>query len=111
MTKEEESLLLFLETQIVDHRCLVGEVHMNDDDMKIAKRWDKKKYIVFGRLKMRDIPKSGKRSPHYGVQFSETAWSDAHRIRRERGHRICSKVDLLPMLCGHRDSPQVSKGR
>jgi len=39
MTKNEKSLLLFLETQAVDHGGALDGRHMNADDFAIAVRW------------------------------------------------------------------------
>jgi len=42
MTKNERSLLLYLETRAVDYGGIVDTRHMNQDDMEIAKEWNKK---------------------------------------------------------------------
>jgi hypothetical protein len=50
MTKDERSLLLFLETRAVDHAGRVDTRHMNSDDFEIAKRWDAEGFVNFGRI-------------------------------------------------------------
>ena len=40
LSKDEKSLLLFLETRAVDYGGRVNVQHMNLEDMEIAKRWN-----------------------------------------------------------------------
>lgn len=83
LTKEEKSLLLFLEVCIVDRACIVNTVHMNEEDMYIAKKWDRDGLIQFGRVWSTEV-KEGR--THY-VIFSERAFELAHQERKERGER------------------------
>lgn len=88
-TKDERSLLLFLETQIVDHCGQVASDSMNESDREIAKRWAKDGLIAFGRRRADEITGErgrGSRRAHW-VQFSDKAWTIAHQLRRERGER------------------------
>ena len=85
MTKDERSLLLFLETCSVDYGGKIDARHMNAEDFRIAESWNKSGYIKFGRICWRDISED-KRS--YWVEFSEEAWKDAHAERRARYDRI-----------------------
>lgn len=50
LTKNEKSLLLFFETAYVDFAGKLNPAHMNDDDRKIADRWNKSGYVKFGRV-------------------------------------------------------------
>lgn len=94
MTKEERSLLLFLETCCVDHGGRVVAIHMNDDDHDIAKRWSKETFISFARLPSWLIKKSTSSQPAtYRVFFSEEAWVAAHAERRARSKRLTTELD------------------
>lgn len=90
MTRQELSLLLYLETRAVDYGGAVDVRHMNDDDFKLVKRWAKKGYLEFGR-----IAASGTRNTevgyNYWVVLSETAWVNAHSERRRRNERMWAK--------------------
>ena len=89
MTKDEKSLLLYLETRAVDHGGLVHTQHMNSDDMEIAKQWNEARFVRFGRLASDCLPmRSG--ATHW-CELSDEAWALAHAERRERYTRINSK--------------------
>lgn len=87
MSKDERSLLLFLETRAVDYGGRVNAKHMNDDDFKIAERWTKEGFISFGRIKFKHINSDGANS----VNLSEEAWKLAHEERKERFKRLWLK--------------------
>lgn len=86
MTKEERSLLLYLETRAVDHGGLVTTPQMNADDFAILDRWNESGFMEFGRLTRASIEKLCG-STHW-VRLSETAWKLAHEERRARCERI-----------------------
>ncbi len=88
MTTSEIRLLLFLETQAVDHVGLVFSASMNDADFTIAKRWDEEGYIQFGRRAYKRI--AGGRA--HCVVLSDSAFNDAARYRKERAQRGLSSV-------------------
>ena len=87
MSKDEKSLLLFLETRAVDHAGKIQTVHMNEDDFKIAERWNKKAFIKFGRIAFEDTDKSG---THW-CSLSEEAWTLAAAERKARATRTWLK--------------------
>ena len=94
MTRDDETLLMFLETQIVDHCGLVASDSMNKQDYEIAKKWDKDGLIAFGRRPAADMAGKrgrGSRRAHW-VKFSDGAWTIAHRLRRERGERHVATI-------------------
>ena len=78
MSKEERSLLLFLETRAVDYGGRVNIQHMNEEDMKIVEKWNKEDFLEFGRIVMRNHNSDG---THW-VKLSEDAWRLAHKERR-----------------------------
>ena len=83
MTRDEKSLLLFLETRVVDYWGKVDTRHMNDEDMEIARRWSKEGFIEFGRIAFKDVSKRG---THW-CRLSEKAWRLVHQERRIRAER------------------------
>lgn len=89
MTKDELSLLLFLETCHVDYGGPVNVAHMNAGDMAIAKRWNDEKLIDFGRIYSKDLEKYSPKT-HY-VILSNEALNLAHTERKARGERMLSK--------------------
>lgn len=87
MTKDERSLLLFLETRAVDHAGKVQTAHMNADDFKIAASWDKTGFIKFGRVAFEDVNKFGS----HWCSLSEEAWALAASERKARAGRTWTK--------------------
>jgi hypothetical protein len=60
LTRAEMSLLLYLETQAVDYGGRLEGARMNADDLATAKRWNKRGYVLFGRIAANDISKTAK---------------------------------------------------
>ncbi len=89
MTREERSLLLYLEVRATDHGGLVTTAHMNKDDDTIINKWKENGFIEYGRLTRESI-ESLRGSTHW-VKLSEDAWSLAHQERRARFERIYLK--------------------
>lgn len=87
MSKDEKSLLLFLETRAVDYGGRINIKHMNQDDMDITKKWDNFKFIRFGRIVLRHHNGDG---THW-CKLSEEAWALAHQERRARQKRLWEK--------------------
>ena len=84
MSKDERSLLLFLETRVVDYGGRVNLAHMNEEDMNIAEKWDKEGFIGFGRIVMRNHNPDGTN----WCRLSEKAWDLAHEERKARAKRM-----------------------
>lgn len=59
MTREERSLLLFLETRYVDYAGRVDTRHMNEPDMQIVDAWVEEGFIEFGRIASQDVTRQG----------------------------------------------------
>lgn len=86
-SKEEERLLLYLETCAVDYGGLVDGLMMNAADRGIATHWVSQRFIGFGRVMLEHI-----RGPRcLWVTLSPEAWACAHRLRIERCARMLSK--------------------
>ena len=94
-TKDEKSLLLYLETRAVDYSGRVDGRHMNNDDMKIAKGWSESGFIRFGRLLCAEIrslqERYGKRVSTHWVELTDEAWQFAHKLRKEKAIRTMAK--------------------
>lgn len=87
MTKDQKSLLMFLETCAVDQFGAVRVAHMNDADMRQARKWAKEGFIEFGRIAAADIVEHPHPRSHW-VRLSPEAWSEAHSARGERAERM-----------------------
>ena len=74
MTKEERSLVLFLETQATDQGGRLQIIHMNKDDMEIVRQWNQEGFIKFGRIRSGDISGFGSN----WCLLSDEAWQLAH---------------------------------
>lgn len=90
MTKDERSLLLYLETRAVDYGGKVDTRHMNKEDMELAKQWNQEGFVRFGRIKFHDIDTFTK-STHW-CEFSDEAWELAHKEKRARYERIAKTL-------------------
>ncbi len=91
MTKDERSLLLFLETRAVDYGGRVNTQHMNLIDMNIAEKWNEEGFLEFGRIVIRNHNNNG---THW-VKLSEEAWKLAHEERTTRGKRMWASKSWL----------------
>lgn len=87
MTKDERSLLLFLETQAVDNSGKVKTAHMNSDDDEIAKQWNTEGFIRFGRVASEYANQFG---THW-CQLSDEAWLLVAEERKARAKRTWDK--------------------
>lgn len=85
--RDQSSLIMFLETCIVDKWGRVNTKHMNSEDMEQAFIWNEASFIGFGRICAADCTKNGAS----WVTFSDSAWEAAHRERRARGDRVIAK--------------------
>lgn len=84
MTKQERSLLIYLETCSVDNRGKIDPRRLNDDDIEILKEWEDYKFIKFGRVKTVDI----KDHCCSWIILSDKAWEVAHDERKARAERM-----------------------
>lgn len=96
LTSNQESLLLYLETCMVDGGSMLSSAKMNQDDWDNAATFKEEGVLEVVRLKMADVRRyeyTGKGYTHRVSVFSDKAWEMAHRIRRERGQRIVGKKE------------------
>ena len=91
MSRDEKSLLLFFESNAVDHRGKLSVEHMNTADRGIAKVWNEDKFIRFGRVKSAGVFAGGQQPvglrAHY-VMLSDEALALAQEERRARIKRM-----------------------
>lgn len=85
LNKQQESLLLFLETCVVDHAGAIRSSSMNQSDFDQAEKWHADGFIRFGRITHATIDRNSER--HHWCQFSDEAWLLAQQKRRERAAR------------------------
>ena len=88
--KDQTSMLLYLETCIVDNFGFAKGVSMNVTDIEIAKKWDDEGFLVFKRVPYDYLKETERSNTHY-VRFSDEAWKLAHKLRRERAERMTKK--------------------
>ncbi len=88
LSKDERTLLLFLEACATDRGGLVDVRHMNADDHATVKRWSESGFVAFGRLRFADIKESGGKTYAHWCRLSDEAWALAHAERRARCERI-----------------------
>ncbi len=93
MTKDERSLLLFLETQAVDYGGLVDVRHMNENDCNIASDWNEQGFIIYERISFYSLKavSTATRKPTHYVILSEEAFRLAHEERIARSVRMFNK--------------------
>ena len=93
MTKDERSLLLFLETQAVEYGGLVDVRHMNEDDCNIASDWNECGFIIYERISFYSIEavSTPTRRPTHYVILSQEAFRLAHEERIARAARMFQK--------------------
>jgi len=100
LTKTEKSLLLYLETCLVDHRGRVQSARMNKEDFEAIKHLESLGLIVFFRRRWSEIRGDTKKGIKRGtgintheVRFSQEAWDIAHQLRRERAEKYVATFD------------------
>lgn len=102
MSREERSLLLFFETCCVDQWGRINTQRMNKDDFDIAERWNKEKFIEFGRLPGRYVidPERNRSKMSMYVKLSADAYLLAHEERLARASRNIHHLDnILAEYC------------
>ena len=92
-TKDERSLLLYIETRCVDYGGVLDTRHLNDDDQELLEKWKAEGFIDTGRVAFKTIPDApGCRAWTQWVSLSEEAWKAAFiqriaRFAREHHNR------------------------
>lgn len=84
LSKNEKSLLLYLEARTVDYGGRVDIRRINEQEMEIIEEWKKKGFIEFGRIVARHHSSEG---THW-CKLSDEAWFFAHNERKARAERL-----------------------
>jgi len=86
MSKDERSLLLYVESCSVDYAGKLEPARMNDADMAILKEWGEAAFpfVTHGRIAAADI-KAGKL---LWCRLSPEAWELAHEERKARSEHM-----------------------
>lgn len=84
--KDERSLIVYLETRMVDHSGVVNLAHLNDTDRTTIEGWVARGLIEWGRLTDASIKNSDGRTKieTHWVILSEEALDIAYAERRAR---------------------------
>lgn len=105
MTRDEERLLLYLETCLVDNMGHVDPRRINAADVATIVRW-----MGFGFVDFVALPKDQQRPDRsHRVVFCDAAWEQAANARRRRAERytLTWSQDVLAQLGHHLDSFHV----
>ena len=89
LTKEEKSLLLYLEARSVDSRGSIHQKNLNADDFQTLHKWQEAEYVQFGRIA--SASQKLTEGAGYWCELSQEAWEDAHRERKARAARMKEK--------------------
>lgn len=87
MTKDELSLLLYLESVAVDCSGRITDTRMNEADWKNLKKWTKSGYVASGRIAFESL-KLVQRTSTQWVVLSDKAHDDAAVARKARAKRL-----------------------
>lgn len=84
LTRDERSLLVYLETCCVDYGGAYEPIRMNDVDRAILNTWADEGFVECGRITSSTWPTP---SRCYWAQLSDEAFALAHQERLERYRR------------------------
>ena len=84
MSKDERSLLLYIESVSVEYGGLIDSRKINVGDREILERWDQSGFISYSRLTWASIQTLHNKHCTDLVYLSEEAWRLAHEERRAR---------------------------
>ena len=97
MNKNEKSILLYLETCLVDQRGRVESQRMNEEDFENIEKFKKENLIDFGRIPFKELEKlnklSGPRIYTHWIKSTDEAWKSAHKFRRERAEKYIATLE------------------
>lgn len=86
MTKDERSLLLYLESRAVDAGGVVDGAKMNAEEFALAEVWKEEGFLTaWRRVPFDSITK---RNESQLVELSDEAWQLAHQERLARAKRM-----------------------
>lgn len=94
MSKEERSLLLYLEAQATDYAGKLDARRMNAEDFKLLSAWKASGFVLSGRIAFQDVKTHGQHTFDHWAVLSEEAWTLAHAERRARCERLTEKLTV-----------------
>lgn len=88
LSRDERSLLLYVEARAVDHTARMNVAQLNRDDRDILDRWNDTGFVISGRICAEDAES---RDGSLWCRLSDEAWRLAHEERKARGGRLWEK--------------------
>ena len=98
MTKDELSLLIYLECCAVDYGGLVHCQRINDEEQEILIRWDKMGFISYSRITYKSLQMLHDKNNTSLIRLSPRAWRLAHQERKNRFLRMSSKSPYCDLI-------------
>lgn len=94
MTKDQRSLLLFLESAAVERGGTFSAMQVNSDDGTLLAEWKITGFIKCGRIASHDIDGRQHQPKTHWVILSDDAWAIAGMERRARCCRLMEKLTV-----------------
>jgi hypothetical protein len=91
MTKDERSLLLYIESVSVDNGCLIDNRKINDADRNILNKWNDEGFVFWSRITWDSLQTLTSHFTTTLVRLSDDAWKLAHEERIARSVRMNAK--------------------
>lgn len=105
MTRDEQSLLLYLETCTTDNGGRVNHSRLNEADFNTATRWAREGFIGFGRIAAADVSYMGS----HWVRLSDAAWKQVHQLRQARAERVWASRSYRTLEEVHKQIRRLKK--
>jgi hypothetical protein len=83
LTRDEKSLLLYVETCCVDYGGLLEGIRMNESDHKALDRFKAEGVLDFGRIPSELLGQFSRKVTKW-CDLTDTGWALAHQLRRAR---------------------------
>lgn len=87
LTKDQKSMLTYIETCVVDHGGTLEAARMNAADHEAMKDLKSLKLIDHGRMPSEFLRVHGARKCAHWAVLTDAGWEVAHKLRRERAER------------------------
>ena len=111
LSKDELSLLLYLEVCLVDFGGLVDTRKMNEDDEFILKDWIIEEFVQCFSIPLENrylLPREIRHHKTRIIKFSQKAWDYSYRARKMRARRMASEAPYRMLLKENQDSDHSS---
>lgn len=85
MTRDEKSMLLYIETCNVDGDCLLVASKMNVADIEAMKKFQQEGLLLrSGRIPYRMLQNNGLSVRTHYAELTDAGWELAHQLRKQR---------------------------